>query len=264
HQSAAGDTDSLKQRFDDNEVGARAKLICPFRYRATKHNLSYPDSEFCKEGRQWPNISKLSSITREHLKKVHSSEYRCSDCNHKFSQVSIAELHDLKASHRQKCPRTGRTPLAGFDMTDEQWEKCRNWSQNQHVDRGSRNGLSERKPAWSWRRIYNSLFPTDRLDPYDKALYNDLPELPPGEPQKMSDFVSVFSRDFTPFVNSSNEEQSWPTELEETTTKRGPRIPGIYTPSSLEAQNSGQLQDNGQSIRCMVCKQKQDRDADTE
>ncbi|CAH0027543.1 unnamed protein product, partial [Clonostachys rhizophaga] len=243
-QSPASYIDDLKLKVDDNTIPEPQKFCCPFRFRATKHNLSYPDNQPCNEGKQFPNISKL----REHLKKVHSPEYRCSDCNHKFSQVSIAELQDLKASHRHKCPRTGRTPLPGFDMTAEQWDKCKNWSQNQRVDRGSRNGLSERKAAWSWRRIYNSLFATDRITvgpdpcafkPGPRAAHPQLPRVQPRGPTKgagpgadgylgrsaptytPSDFVSVFSVDYNPSAN-------------------------------------------GRSSRCMFCKQKLDRDPDAE
>ncbi|KAK7215531.1 hypothetical protein V2G26_003534 [Clonostachys chloroleuca] len=234
----------------DGGTRAPEKFSCPFRYRATKHNLSYPDSEPCKEGKQFPNISKL----REHLKRVHSPEYRCSDCNHKFSQVSVAELQDLRASHRPKCRRTGRTPLPGFDMTAEQWDKCKNWSQNQRVDRGSRNGLSERKPAWSWRRIYNSLFPTDRITVGpDPCAFKPGPrahQLPRAQPRVQqptkgagpgadgnlsgpaptmtpSDFVSVFSLDYNKASNGSENPAlggSWPSS--------NPQGPSSITPSS--------------------------------
>lgn len=46
----------------DGGTRAPEKFSCPFRYRATKHNLSYPDSEPCKEGKQFPNISKLRFV----------------------------------------------------------------------------------------------------------------------------------------------------------------------------------------------------------
>jgi hypothetical protein len=46
----------------DGGTRAPEKFSCPFRYRATKHNLSYPDFEPCKEGKQFPNISKLRYV----------------------------------------------------------------------------------------------------------------------------------------------------------------------------------------------------------
>lgn len=231
----------------DGGTRAPEKFSCPFRYRATKHNLSYPDFEPCKEGKQFPNISKL----REHLKRVHSPEYRCSDCNHKFSQVSVAELQDLRASHRPKCRRTGRTPLSGFDMTAEQWDKCKNWSQNQRVDRGSRNGLSERKPAWSWRRIYNSLFPADRIAVgQDPCAFkpgpnrpHQLPRAQPRGPSKgagpgadgnlaptmtPSDFVSAFSLDYNKASNGGENPALGPSWL----SSSNPQGPSSITPSS--------------------------------
>lgn len=234
----------------DGGIRAPEKFSCPFRYRATKHNLSYPDSEPCKEGKQFPNISKL----REHLKRVHSPEYRCGDCSHKFSQVSVAELQDLKASHRGKCRRTGRAELPDFDMSAEQWEKCKNWSQNQRVDRGSRNGLSERKPAWSWRRIYNSLFPSDRIAvgqdpcafrPGPRAHHHHLPRAQPRGPAKgagpgadgslsgpaptmtQSDFMSAFSLDY----NKTSNGNEGP-ELSGSWQSSNPQGPSSITPSS--------------------------------
>lgn len=178
-------------------------------------------------------------MSREHLQRVHSPHYRCSDCNHKFPEVSGGELAIHKALHQDECSRTGRTVVTDFDMTTEQWQKCRNWSQNQRVDRGSRSGLSERKPALSWRLLYNSLFPPSRIAtgqyPYDKpgagpVHYHDLPKAQPMEPQI---------------------EEDW-------------RDSGVYMPSSLGAKHSGQLQDSGRSSRCMFCKQKLDRDKDAE
>ncbi|CAH0004789.1 unnamed protein product [Clonostachys byssicola] len=245
--SAAGADDSLTTSVSFHQKRSKARLAeSSARFegphaevRATRNNLSYPDSEPCKEGKQFPNISKL----REHLKRVHSPEYRCSDCNHKFSQVSVAELQDLRASHRPKCSHAGRTPLPGFDMTAEQWEKCKNWSQNRGVDRGSRNGLSERKPAWSWRRIYNSLFPADRIAVgQDPCAFkpigpraHQLPRAQPRGPTKgagpaptmtPSEFVSVFSLDFK--ASNGSEDPAfgdpWPSS--------NPQGPSSITPSS--------------------------------
>ncbi|VUC36925.1 unnamed protein product [Clonostachys rosea] len=251
--SAAGAEDDLitSVHFHQSRSKARlaeseSRLEGPHaEVRATKNNLSYLDSEPCKEGKQFPNISKL---------RVHSPEYRCNDCNHKFSQVSVAELQDLKASHRHKCSRTGRDERPDFYMTAEQWEKCKNWSQNQRVDRGSRNGLSERKPAWSWRRIYNSLFPLDRVtvgqdfksDPRVHHMARAQPRTQqPRGPMKgagpgagaslsgpaptmtPSEFVSVFSLDY-----SKNSESNRGPAMGGPWPSSNPQGPSSITPSS--------------------------------
>lgn len=63
YQSAAGDTDSLKKKFDNNTDYVQEKLPCPFRWRATELKLSsYPDSQLCEEGRQFPNTAKLRFV----------------------------------------------------------------------------------------------------------------------------------------------------------------------------------------------------------
>lgn len=113
-----------------------------------------------------PSLS--SSLTRhsEHLRRVHSLRFWCSQCYHKFNITSDNANEVLKSNHESSCrpdPTTLTMEKRDFIhhllMTVEQDTAWQNWKSLIVPLPPQKGKVKERKAYHTWRKIYASLYP---------------------------------------------------------------------------------------------------------
>lgn len=134
------------------------RFRCPVRARAGVNSPMYSD---CRRDQSFSNIEKLN----EHLTRVHSSKYWCLRCKEKFGILNEQNLQVVKRGHKACCqerpwPADKEQWAIHTLMSKEQHDRWTVWTTMDVPRLMTKDGKTrERKPTWSWRKIYKSLFP---------------------------------------------------------------------------------------------------------
>ncbi|KAI8677892.1 hypothetical protein NCS55_00507700 [Fusarium keratoplasticum] len=139
------------------------KLRCPIRAHADKcvddgEEVGLP---ICRKDQTFKAIDKLN----EHLSRVHSHKYLCLRCKKKFPLVSKIDLESLKEKHgscqEKPWPEKKKQWAEWTLMSKEQYDGWAGtaWTTTANERRPPEDGQREKKAFWSWRKIYESLYP---------------------------------------------------------------------------------------------------------
>ncbi|KAI8676338.1 hypothetical protein NCS56_00521200 [Fusarium sp. Ph1] len=136
------------------------KLRCPIRAHADKclDNGMEVGLLACEKGKTFPAIDKLN----EHLSRVHSLKYICLPCKTKFPSVNKAHLAKLRQDHtceEKPWPKEGKHVNQWNLMSQEQHDRWSVWTSSNNERRQPEDGQREKKAFWSWRKIYERLYP---------------------------------------------------------------------------------------------------------
>ncbi|RSL44321.1 hypothetical protein CEP54_014731 [Fusarium duplospermum] len=134
------------------------QLRCPFRAHAEKciDNGEEVGLPACRKDQTFKAIDKL---------KVHSLKYLCLRCKKKFPLVSKVDLASLREKHNpceaKNWPEKKKHWAKWTLMSEEQYERWAGtaWTTCVNERRQPEDGQREKKAFWSWRKIYESLYP---------------------------------------------------------------------------------------------------------
>ncbi|RTE79075.1 hypothetical protein BHE90_006410 [Fusarium euwallaceae] len=140
------------------------QLRCPIRAHADQciHDGEEVGLPACRKDQTFKAIDKLN----EHLSRVHSHKYLCMRCKKKFPLVSKIDLESLKEKHKpceaKNWPEKKKHWAKWTLMSAEQYERWAGtaWTNSVNERRQPEDGSREKKPFWSWRKIYERLYPS--------------------------------------------------------------------------------------------------------
>ncbi|KAJ4218468.1 hypothetical protein NW759_008362 [Fusarium solani] len=158
--SQNNDPDDSKRAATMKKQQKDLKLRCPIRAHAHKCSDDGMEIELlaCDEDQTFPAIDKLN----EHLSRVHSLKYVCLLCKTKFPVVNKNHLASLRRGHpcgENPWPKKGKHVNQWNLMSQEQHDRWTAWTSANNKRHQPEDGPREKKAFWSWRKIYESLYP---------------------------------------------------------------------------------------------------------